>query len=101
MIRVRPHHFPNAGAAICNEQASSGYDRQGEDAARWRSRSESLSPRCIRTVPPEPDGVFECAESECDDLFFTVQGRRPMVLITDMPDMPEFRAPFFKPLRTG
>jgi hypothetical protein len=52
-------------------------------------------------VSPEPERVFESAETERGYFLFLVQCSGPFVLIADAPHMPEFCTPFFQPLCTG
>jgi hypothetical protein len=46
-------------------------------------------------VSPQPERVFESTETECGYFLSLVRRRRPIVLIADVPNMPEFRTPFF------
>jgi hypothetical protein len=52
-------------------------------------------------VFPQPERVFESAETECSYFLSLVQSRGPIVLIANTPNMPQFCAPFFQPLCTG
>ena len=52
-------------------------------------------------VSPQPERVFESTQTERGYFLFLVHRRRPVVLIANVPNMPEFRAPFFQPLGTG
>jgi hypothetical protein len=46
-------------------------------------------------VSPQPERVFESAETERSNFVLLVQRGGSIVLIADVPNMPEFRTPFF------